>query len=143
MSDKNIENITKSNSNFAPTSVDHHVLPDINFNGYCLISNNICISKKVINLHMSFKLDPQLRNLNTDFTLGNFLFGSGSLTKNADLDKYKYSGYSIGSDSHSELSLPDYTMGKNGIIFGADLSSSVHIDNKRKDILIIGKKPTQ
>ena len=92
---------------------------------------------------MSFKLDPQLRNLNTDFTLGNFLFGSGSLTKNADLDKYKYSGYSIGSDSHSELSLPDYTMGKNGIIFGADLSSSVHIDNKRKDILIIGKKPTQ
>ena len=143
MSEENIKNITKSNSNFAATSVDHHVLPDINFNGHCLISNNICIPKKVINLHMSFKLDPQLRNLNTDFTLGNCLFGSGKLTKNADVDKYKYSGYGIGSDSHSELSLPDYTMGKSGIIFGADISSSVHIDNKRKDVLIIGKGPTQ
>ena len=31
MSEKNIENITKSDSNFAPTFVDHHQLPDINF----------------------------------------------------------------------------------------------------------------
>ena len=37
MSKENIENITKSNSKFAPTFVDHHVLPDINFNGHCLI----------------------------------------------------------------------------------------------------------
>ena len=39
MSEENIENITKSDSNFAPTFVDHHVLPDINFNGHCLITN--------------------------------------------------------------------------------------------------------
>ena len=31
MSEENIENITKSDSNFAPTFVDHHVLPNINF----------------------------------------------------------------------------------------------------------------
>ena len=30
--EENIENITKSDSNFAPTFVDHHVLIDINFN---------------------------------------------------------------------------------------------------------------
>ena len=35
------------------------------------------------------------------------------------------------------------SVGKNGIIFGADMSSSVHIDNKRKDTLILGKGPTQ
>ena len=35
---KNIENITKSDSNFAPTFVDH-VLSDVNFNGCCLINN--------------------------------------------------------------------------------------------------------
>ena len=29
-------------------------------------------------------------------------------------------------------------MGKNIIIFGVDMSSSVHIDNKKKDILILG-----
>ena len=44
-SEKNIKNITKSDSNFAPTFVDHHLLPDINFNGPCLI-NNIYIPKE-------------------------------------------------------------------------------------------------
>ena len=37
------------------------------------------------------KLSPQLRNLNTDFTLSNWFFGSVKLTKNADPDKCKYS----------------------------------------------------
>ena len=37
MSEGRLESITKSNSNFAPTFVDHHLLPDININGHCLI----------------------------------------------------------------------------------------------------------
>ena len=37
MSEKNIENITKSDSNFASTFVDSHALLDINFNVHCLI----------------------------------------------------------------------------------------------------------
>ena len=57
-------------------------------------------------------------------------FRSVKLTKNADLNKYKYRGYSIGFDSRSKFSLPDGSMGKNVIIFGVDMSSSVHIDNK-------------
>ena len=65
------------------------------------------------------------------------------LTKNADLDKYKYIGYGIGFDSRSEFSLPDGSYGKNVIIFGADMSSSVHVDKKGKDILVLGKGPTQ
>ena len=32
---------------------------------------------------------------------------------------------------------------KNVIIYGADLSSSVHIYNKRKDFLILGERPIQ
>ena len=72
MSEENIENITKSDSNFAPTFADHHLLPDINFNGHCLIKHNISIPKKVINLYISYTLNPQLRNLNTDFTLSNY-----------------------------------------------------------------------
>ena len=67
MSEKNIENITKSDNNIAPTFVGHHLLPEINFNGHCLI-NNISIHEKVINLHISCILNPQLRNLNTNFT---------------------------------------------------------------------------
>ena len=34
-------------------------------------------------------------------------------------------------------------MERNVIIFGADISSSVHIDNKNKDILILAEGPTQ
>ena len=58
-------------------------------------------------------------------------------------DKYKYSGYGIGFDSRSQFSFIDGSIRKNVIIFGADMSSSVQVDNKEKDILIIGEGPTQ
>ena len=48
ISEENVENKTKSGSFFALSFVDHHVLPDINFNGHCLTNNNISVSKKVI-----------------------------------------------------------------------------------------------
>ena len=76
MSEENIKNITKSYSNFAPIFVDHHVLLHINFNRHYLIKNNISVPKNVINLYISYILSPWLRNLNTDFTLSNCLFGS-------------------------------------------------------------------
>ena len=111
----------------------------MNFNEHCLIKNNIFIPQKVINLYISYPLGRQLANLNTDFTLCNYLFGSVKLTKNADLVQYKYSGY----DSRSEFSLPDGTIGRNVIILRAGMSSYVHVDNKGKDILILGEGPTQ
>ena len=37
MSEESIEKVTKSDSNFAPTFADHHLLPDMNSNGHCLI----------------------------------------------------------------------------------------------------------
>ena len=46
-------------------------------------------------------------------------------------------------DSHSKFSFTDESAGKNVIIFGADMSSAVHIDNKNKDIWILGEGPTQ
>ena len=143
MSEENIENITESDSNFAQTFVDHHVLPDINFNEHCLINNNISIPKKVINLYISYTLPPQLRNLNMDFTLNNCLFGSVKLTKNADPDKYKYSSYDIGFDSRSEFSFTNVSTGRNAIAFRTDMNLSVHVDNKNKDILILDEGPTQ
>ena len=65
------------------------------------------------------------------------------MTKNADIDKYEYSGYGIGLDRRSSFSFPGDGFGQNVLIFGADMSSSLHIDNKKKDILILGKGPTQ
>ena len=39
MSEENIENITKTDSNFAPTFVYHYLLPDVNFNEHCFKKN--------------------------------------------------------------------------------------------------------
>ena len=46
-------------------------------------------------------------------------------------------------DSRSEFLFTDRSMGKNVIIFGADMSSSVHINNENKNILILGEGPTR
>ena len=86
----------------------------------------------MIILYISYILNPWLGKLNTDFILRDCFFGYVKLTKNADPDKYDYSGYGIGFDSRSEFSFKNRSMGKNAIIFGADMSSSVHIDNQIK-----------
>ena len=78
-----------------------------------------------------------------DPTLKNCLFGGVTLTKNADIHKYGYSGYGFGFDRRSGFSFPGGGFGQNVLIFGVDMSFSAHIDNKKKDILVLGKGPTQ
>ena len=71
------------------------------------------------------------------------MFGAVRLTKNADLDKYKYSSYDIRFNSRSEFSGTYGNVGKNVIIFGIDNSFYVHIDGRNKSILVLGEEPTQ
>ena len=69
-----------------------------------------------------------------------------TLTKDADIDKYWYSGYGIGFDRRSSFSFLGGGFGQNVLIFGADMNSSAYIDNidnKKKDILVIGQRLTQ
>ena len=51
--------------------------------------------------------------------------------------------YGFGFDRKSSFSFPGGRVGQNVTIFRADMSSSVHVDNKEKDILILRKGPTQ
>ena len=83
------------------------------------------------------------KDLGTNFTLDNCLFGSIKLTKNADPDKYKYSSYGIGFDSRSLFSFTDGSMGKNFINYALYISSSVQANNKNRNILILGKGQTK
>ena len=80
---------------------------------------------------------------NNDPTLKNCLFGAVTLTKTTNADKYGYSNYGIGFDRRSDFSIPGDGFGQNVLIFGADMSSSAHIDNKKKDISVLGQGPTQ
>ena len=71
-------------------------------------------------------------NYNSDFTLENCLFGSVKISKNTDVNKYKYFGYGIGFDGKGLFTHPTGSFGNNAIIFGVNMSSYVHADNKRK-----------
>ena len=96
---------------------------------------------KVVNIYIFYELGASSSS-NSNPTIKYCLFGAVTLTKNADIDKYKYSGYGIGFDRRLGFSFPGGGFGQN-IILGADMNSSIHNDNKGKDILILGKRPTQ
>ena len=99
-------------------------------------------SQKVVNIHIVYELASSSSH-DSDPTIKIFLFGAVTLTKNADIEKYKYSGYGIGFDRRSSFSFTGGGFGQNVLIFGADMSTSIHIDNKKKDILVLGRGPTQ
>ena len=65
-------------------------------------------------------------NLNNfDPTLENCFFRAVKLTKNSDIDKYKYIGYGNGFDAKGTF-FPSGGIGKNVIVFETNISFSVH-----------------
>ena len=84
-----------------------------------------------VNVYIVYELGAS-GSSDSDPTLKNCLFGADTLTKNADIEKYGYSGYGIGFDRRSSFSFPGGGFGQNILIFGVDMSSSPHIDNKKK-----------
>ena len=103
---------------------------------------NYIYSWKTVNIYIAYEINLWNYVDSSDPTLGNSLFGAVKLVKNADIDKYKYSGYGIGLDMKGTFSVSN-GFGGNVIIFGDNISSSVHIDSKKKYILILGEGPTQ
>ena len=95
------------------------------------------MDQPILNIYNVYKSIPDTKDFS--ITLENCLFGAVRLTKNADIDKYKYSGYGIGFDSKGSFSQPRGGYGRNVIIFGADMSSSAHANNKARSILVLGK----
>ena len=98
--------------------------------------------KKVENIYIVYEISKGI-NISDYSILENCLFGAVTLTKNANIDKHKYSEYGIGFDRYGRFSFPDIRLGRNVIIFGVEMSSSKKIDNRQKYILILGKGPTQ
>ena len=134
----------------APTTRDFKLNPQlsyfgtkarVDFRGSCLKQDKTTFNhEKIVNIYIVYESDKIY--VKTSPTLVNWLFGAVNLTKNADIAKYKYSGYGIGFDRGNVYSVGN-GFGRNVIIYGVDMSSSVHVDNKGKDILILGKGPRQ
>ena len=98
--------------------------------------------RTTVNIYSVYELGTS-SSFNNDPTLKNSLFGGVRLTENADIDKYQYSGYRTGFERKSSFSFPGGGFGENVINFGVDMSSSAHVNNKKKHILILVKGPTQ
>ena len=141
-----------SESNKPPTTSDNSLTSTLNyygtktwvkFTGSCLKQSKILNTHgKVVNTYIVYELGASSSHVN-DPTLKNCLFGAVTLTKNADIDQYRYSGYGTGFERRSNYSFQGSGFGQNIIFFGVDMSFSAHIDNKKKEILILGKGPTQ
>ena len=96
----------------------------------------------MVNLFIVYELNIWTQDLNAEFTLKDCLLGAVKLTKNANPNKYSYSGNGTGFDSCSIFSIPDFDWGKN-VLFGVDMRSSVFASNKNKNILILSKGQTK
>ena len=115
----------------------------VKFNGSCFKQDSVTFNHgKVVNIYNCYEISKSI-SISKYPTLENCLFGAISLTENAVINKYKYSGYGIGFDRHWSFSTPGIGLEQNAIIFGVDKSSSTKIDNRKKDILILGKGSIQ
>ena len=142
----------KNESIKSPTTSNNSLNPRLSYNdfkikvqltGSCLKHPKFTFThKKVVNIYIVYELGASSSN-DSNPTIKNCLFGAITLTKNSDIEKYKYSGYGIGFDRRSSFSFTGGGFGQNMLIFGADMSTSIHIDNKKKDILVLGRGATQ
>ena len=140
---KSIKPPTTSDNSLTPELNYHGTKTQVKFNGSCLQQSKISYThQKVVNVFIVYELGVSGSH-NNDRTLKNCLFGAVTLTKSTGFDECRYSGYGIGLYRRSSFSFPSGGFGQNISIFGVDMSSSAHIDNKKKDILVLGKGPTQ
>ena len=105
----------------------------------------------MVNIYIVYKLDSLASTIDTSFTIQNALFGAMKITKNAtDNSKNKYKGYGIWFDEGSEFghtitegAFTHTRDARNVLIFGADMSYSVHATNRANNIYLMGTDLTQ
>ena len=143
LSDERINSVSTSNCSVTSFLDYYGTKKRVGFGGSCLKQDKITYTYgKVVNIYIIYEISKSI-NISDYPPLENCLFGTVSLTKNADIDRYEYSGYGIGFNRHGSFSFSGTGLGRNVTIFGVDMSSLTKIDNRKKDILIFGKGPTQ
>ena len=134
MSDESIKPFPTSDNSLRPLIDYYDYYIRIKFKGSILRQPKVPYNhRKIVSIYIVYELGASSSN-DDDPTLKNCLFGAVTLTKNADIDKYGYSGYGIGFDRRSSFSFPSGGFGQNVLIFGADMSFSTHIDNIKRHI---------
>ena len=148
------------NSNMNAVGDASRDLPDIKNDGrmYVYLGGNHFQQNKlivpnndnVINIYCVYEIQPIASSRGTTFTIQNALFGAMQVTKNADTSKYNYKGYGISFDERTQFGhtiteggFAHNTNDRNLLIFGADMSFSVHATNRANNIYVMGDGLTQ
>ena len=135
LSAETIKPPSTSDNSLSPSLSYYDTKTRVKFTGSCSKQSTIsCNHRPIQNIYIAYELGASGSNDN-DPTLKKFLFGVYflfTLTRNSDIEKYGYSGYGNEFDRRSSFSFPGGGFGHNILIFGADMSSSAHIDYKKK-----------
>ena len=138
-SDEIIKPLTTCDDSLAPALSYTGNKTRVKFDGACLKQDKTTFTHgKTVNIYIAYEI-----NLQGYVNSSSSLFGALKLVKTSDIEKCKYSGDGTGFDMKGTFSFPTGRFDKNVIIFGVDISSSVHIDHKKKYILILGEVPMQ
>ena len=99
LSDESFEPPTMSDNSLSPVIDYYGSKIRLKFSGSCLKQSNTLTytHKTIINIYIFYELGAS-SSFDNDLTLKNSLFGVVRLTKNADIDKYHYSGNGFGFD---------------------------------------------
>ena len=98
---------------------------------------------KIVNIYIVYEINKKDNTITSDPTLENCLFGAVTLTKNVNIDRYGYSAYGIVFDRKGSFPFSGGGYGQNVLICRVDMSFSAHIDNKKKDMLVLEIGPTE
>ena len=106
ISNESIKPPTTSNNSLNPRLSYSGTTKKVQFTGSCLKQPKFMFAhKKVVNIYIVYEFGAS-SFYSSDHTIKNCLFGAVTLTKNADIEKYKYSGSGIGFNRRSIFSLP-------------------------------------
>ena len=98
LSDESIKPFPTSDNNLIPLIDYYGYYIRLKLNGSILRQAKVSYTHgKIVNIYIVYELTASSSH-SDDPTLKNCLFGAITLTKNADDDKYDYSGYGIGFD---------------------------------------------
>ena len=150
-SDSNMNASASAKSNLPNLKNDDRMHVHLSGNHFQQNKVNIPNNGNVINIYCVHKLDPIASNRDTSFTIQDAVFGAMQITKNAtDNSKNNYKGYGICFDEGSQFGhttseggRTHITHGRNVLIFGADMSFSVHATNRANHIYVMSDGVTQ
>ena len=141
-----MKTVANTKTNLPNFKNDGRMHVHLNGNHFQQIAAGIPNNNNVINIYCVYKLDPLASTRDKSYIIQNALFGAMQITKDAtDYDKNNYKGYGICFDERSEFGhtiteggFTHTTDTRNVLIFGADMSFSVHATNRANHIYLMG-----